>query len=159
MLDLSSGKGMLVGFCSAAVDNWSHLALPALKISVHKALENSWLGRNIDTKPISSKIVLSQLDPFCIKINLIHRINLSWLKNQEFESSIKNMQYFEGTNSLCLQGDWRGVSSFCMRGYFYILSSCLFKSICQKLNTSFKNLSPSEKTSRTVFCLTLQIWL
>lgn len=153
------GRGCLWIIALQQVDYWSRLALPALKLSVHKALENSWLGRNINTKPISSKVVLSQLDPFCIKINLIHRINLSWLKNHELESRIKNMQYFEGTNSLCLQGDWRGMNSFCMRGSFYILSSCLFKSICQKLNTTFKNPSPSDKTSRTVLRLTLQTWL
>lgn len=37
------------------------------------------------------------------------------------------------------------MKSFCMKGYFYILSYSLFKSICQKLNISFKNPSPPEK--------------
>lgn len=72
------------------------------------------------------------------------------------------MQYFEGTNSLCLRGGWREVKSFGMKGYFYILSSRLFKSICQKLNISLKNPSfknPPEKKSTTVFYLILQIQL
>lgn len=64
------GRGCFWAFALKQVENQFHLALPALKLSIEKMLENSWLGRNTNTKPISSKIVLSQLGPFWIKIKL-----------------------------------------------------------------------------------------
>lgn len=70
-------EGCLWAFSLQQVANWSHLVTPTVRLSVHKALENSGLDRNTKTKTISSKTVFSPLDlPFWIKINLIHEINL-----------------------------------------------------------------------------------
>jgi len=111
-LDLSSGKGMLVGFCSAAGSQLVPFSTSYCE-TVHKALENSSLRETSRQKQLAAKLYFPNWIPSWSKINLIRRINLWWLKNYEVERRIKIMQYFEGiTSHLCLWGNWSEANNF-----------------------------------------------
>lgn len=85
-----AGRRCWWAFALQQVDNWFHWALPAMKLSVQKTLQNPWLGKPTTQNQLAAKLYFPNWIPFGSK--LIQFIGLI-----SHDSKIRNLR--EGSKS------------------------------------------------------------